>query len=167
MSWNHHLLPHSQQDGDWCLHQSRLWFKWNSPHFPNVSRTHTPHIQYLCSWVMHFIIAFAMKPLGRRQKETTLNGSNVCSGGKRRFSLKPFHCIKYPVLVTHLSSGLSVFPAPCHDFHCIRCTWVPQPLWKWTHECSNVCEIRPVWQKKKKKGTCSCKNPAFNLDNDS
>lgn len=73
-------------------------------------------IQYLCSWVMHFIIAFAMKPLGQRRKETTLNGSNVCSGEKRRFSLKPFHHIKYPGLVTHLSSGLLVYAAPCHHF---------------------------------------------------
>lgn len=138
----------SRMETDWGIRlvsssTQTVVFKWNIPHPTDVSCVYTgtraPCIQYLCSWVMHFIIAFAMKPLGRRRrKETTLNGSNVCSGGKRRFSLKPFHCIKYPGLVTHLSSGLLVYPAPCHHFHCMQCTWAPQPLWKWTGMCECV-----------------------------
>lgn len=70
---------------DWCLQQRRLWVSMKIVLAPPVSHTHThTHcIQYLRSWVMHFIIAFAMKPLGRRRKETALNGSNVCSGGKK------------------------------------------------------------------------------------
>lgn len=107
-------------------------------------------LQYLCSWVMHFIIAFAMKPLGRRRKETTLNGSNVCSEGKRRFSLKPCHCIKYPGLVTHLSSGFSFFPAPV-----LRLLLHSSGRERRGHSGNEradvqMCEIRPIWQKNKK-----------------